>query len=67
MENTQALRALANPCLHCGALPDVYHQDYSGDTYTGDEYSIGCECGIHIDFCTAVIALATWNRRFEEK
>jgi len=42
----EKIEKLLKPCKYCGDQPKVYHQDYNGDTYVGDEYSIDCECGV---------------------
>lgn len=54
------------PCLHCGKQPtekEIYHQDYIGDSYVGDEYSLLCECGIEVDFTTKELLIEIWNRK----
>ena len=53
------------PCAHCGnKIPEVFHLDYIGDNYVGDEYLIECSCGIgSVTFDKADKIINDWNRR----
>jgi hypothetical protein len=52
------------PCAHCAGKPKVFHQDYIGDSYVGDQYCIECSvCGISTDFDDWKIVQEKWNKR----
>lgn len=53
------------PCLHCGRYKDiqVFHQDYNGDQYVGDEYCIECPCGISTGWYNANQIINIWNKQ----
>ena len=56
---------LVNYCLHCGRKPEIYHRDYEGDYFCGDEYDIECECGISTGFHRVDDTLKIWNNKYE--
>jgi hypothetical protein len=61
--NIEEIENKLNPCKYCGNNhPKVYHQDYCGDTYIGDEYSINCRCGISTDFHKLGQLFEIWNK-----
>jgi len=61
-----ALSLLCEPCAHCGGKPDVYHQDYVGDYYAGDQFSIDCSiCYIGTNYDKWPVVLAKWNKRYD--
>jgi len=60
-----ALADLCLPCAHCGCRPHVFHQDYIGDHFIGDEFGIECECGIGIDHDKWPVVISKWNKRTE--
>lgn len=50
------------PCSFCGnEHPQVFHQDYNGDNYISDEYSINCDCGICCYWFSAEELIKLWN------
>lgn len=60
----EALVLHCSPCAHCAGKPEVFHQDYVGDFYVGDQYLIECPaCNIGTDFDTWEIVLKNWNKR----
>ena len=61
---TEELKLKLKPCAHCGGIPDVYYQDYAGDTFVGEEFLIECKCGIgSVIFDKADKIVNDWNRR----
>ena len=66
MNKLEEIEKLANPCLHCGRQPEAFYQDYVGDTYVGDTYSLFCECGIGTYWDSPENLLKLWNRVYEK-
>jgi hypothetical protein len=63
-EKLDSLSLECSPCAHCAGKPKVFHQDYIGDSYVGDQYCIECSaCGISTDFDEWAIVLTKWNKR----
>ena len=59
---TEEIEEQLKPCRYCGnEHPQVFHQDYNGDTYVGDEYSIDCNCGICSGWFSAEELIKLWN------
>jgi len=66
-EKLQSLATTCSPCAHCGGNPQVGHNDYLGDHYTGDMFEISCsKCGIGTESDKWEIVEFKWNRRIHE-
>ena len=64
--STKEIEKQLKPCRYCGnENPQVFHQDYNGDTYVGDEYSIDCDCGICSGWFSAEELIKLWNTPVE--
>ncbi len=59
---TAEIEKKLKPCRYCGNKNlNVFHQDYNGDIYVGDEYSIDCSCGIFTGWFNAQQLMDLWN------
>lgn len=66
MPDKDEILSRLEPCLHCGKKiteKELYHQDYIGDSYVGDEYEIDCECGISVTFTDKENLIKIWNTK----
>lgn len=67
MSDVKEIEAILKPCRYCGdENPKVFHRDYAGDTYIGDEYSIDCSCGICSGWFKKDDLINLWNRSIVE-